>query len=324
MTKVEFREKLIEKLSILEDGERDDIINEYLGHIEDKIAGGKSEAEAMADFGDLDELCDSILEAYHIKSGAGRRSPSSLEDYIQQFLNFIQKTTEKMLKLSPRDVATAIVEFVLLLILLIIIKWPINLLFDLFSRTLNFMPNLFSVFLTGILRFAVEIIFFIISLYVIYQFIVRRIFRLDSAKAEKSIHEIIQSKAGEKDKEKKQGMNYTYAGYKPKQEQYYNPENTNIQNDFSAGILVIRIIVGILFWFPLLWVSIGCAVAMAVCLVMWLMGYGIIMLGFCLCTLGLTIIISSCSKLLTDFVFGRNPKQKKDCEKECDAKGEKI
>lgn len=68
MIKTEFLHILREKLSILEENELEDILNEYEQHIDMKAAGAMTEEAAIADFGDMDELTADILEAYHVRA----------------------------------------------------------------------------------------------------------------------------------------------------------------------------------------------------------------------------------------------------------------
>lgn len=68
MKKEEFITKLRKNLSVLEEREIQDIVEEYEQHIDMKIREGLSEEEAIKDFGDLKELTAGILEAYHVKA----------------------------------------------------------------------------------------------------------------------------------------------------------------------------------------------------------------------------------------------------------------
>lgn len=67
MNKEEFLRELEKHLTILEDGEQKDILEEYAQHIDMKISKGLSEEEAIQDFGSVKELTAHILEAYHVK-----------------------------------------------------------------------------------------------------------------------------------------------------------------------------------------------------------------------------------------------------------------
>ncbi len=68
MRKEEFLTTLKKNLSMLEEKEVQDIVEEYEQHIDMKMQGGLSEEAAIADFGNLKELTAGILEAYHVKS----------------------------------------------------------------------------------------------------------------------------------------------------------------------------------------------------------------------------------------------------------------
>ena len=69
MTKVEFIDVLRQKLSIIEEKELDDILEEYKQHIEMKISNDQvTEEKAIEDFGDINELVADILESYHVKA----------------------------------------------------------------------------------------------------------------------------------------------------------------------------------------------------------------------------------------------------------------
>lgn len=56
MTKKEFLDKLEHKLHLLKRDEIQDILDEYSGYIDNKLQEGKTEDEAVADFGNLDDL----------------------------------------------------------------------------------------------------------------------------------------------------------------------------------------------------------------------------------------------------------------------------
>lgn len=66
MNKTEFLDELKNCLAVLEEGEQQDILEEYTQHIDMKMERGLSEEEAIGDFGDLGQLAAEILEAYHV------------------------------------------------------------------------------------------------------------------------------------------------------------------------------------------------------------------------------------------------------------------
>lgn len=74
MDKTGFLKELKRYLVVLNEGEQKDILDEYSQHIDMKMERGMSEAEAIRDFGDIEELASEILEAYHVNPqyGAGK------------------------------------------------------------------------------------------------------------------------------------------------------------------------------------------------------------------------------------------------------------
>lgn len=70
MNKIEFLKELQGRISLLEDDEQRDIIDEYSQHIDTKVQKGMTEAEAIEDFGPIDQLVEELLSAYHVKASA--------------------------------------------------------------------------------------------------------------------------------------------------------------------------------------------------------------------------------------------------------------
>lgn len=66
MNKSEFLNELEKRIRVLEKNEIKDILAEYSQHIDMRMGSGLSEAEAIKDFGDMDDLAAEILEAYHV------------------------------------------------------------------------------------------------------------------------------------------------------------------------------------------------------------------------------------------------------------------
>ncbi len=81
MDKKTFLEELKSSLSVLQEAELDDIMDEYEQHIDMKVQSGLTEEEAIADFGNLRELTAEILEAYHVRADydASGKGPAGQE-----------------------------------------------------------------------------------------------------------------------------------------------------------------------------------------------------------------------------------------------------
>lgn len=68
MDKATFLVQLQKNIGMLDDDEQKDIIDEYSQHIDMKVSGGMTEAEAIEDFGDFNEFVRDVLNAYHVKA----------------------------------------------------------------------------------------------------------------------------------------------------------------------------------------------------------------------------------------------------------------
>ena len=80
MNKQEFLNQLREKLHVLNDEELEALIQEYDETINDAMADGKSEEEAVASFGDLDELVRELLDAYKLRQPQQKKSVDFAEE----------------------------------------------------------------------------------------------------------------------------------------------------------------------------------------------------------------------------------------------------
>lgn len=100
MTKKKFLKILEEKLLILNENERKDIINEYKDNLEEKMKHGQTESEAVADFGDIDTLAKEILSAYKINTEYQNDTSKDLGEktkkIIDQSEGWIKQTASKL------------------------------------------------------------------------------------------------------------------------------------------------------------------------------------------------------------------------------------
>ena len=74
LNKEEFLNKLKSKISVLNDEEIDDILSEYAGYIDEKVADGKTEKEAVKELGSINEIASDLLDAYKVKSTASEKN----------------------------------------------------------------------------------------------------------------------------------------------------------------------------------------------------------------------------------------------------------
>lgn len=118
MLKSEFLELLNQKLSLINDKEREDILLEYGTYIDDKIANGVSEEEAVAGFGDVDELAKEILSAYKINTDLMDPLSSKADKTIDKVYAKLEGMFSKLGNFSMNEIFHIIFDaFVLVLIL---------------------------------------------------------------------------------------------------------------------------------------------------------------------------------------------------------------
>lgn len=83
MNKKEFVNYLESRLSILNKAERDDIVNEYIQHIDNKLAEGLSEKEAVETLGNIDDMVREILSAYNVDPDYNKAPESEINAVVE-------------------------------------------------------------------------------------------------------------------------------------------------------------------------------------------------------------------------------------------------
>lgn len=125
MRKDEFLNILDRKLQVINERERRDIIDEYRTHIEMKMEEGKSEEEAIEDFGDIDELVDEILDAYKINTNRVHNSfDSKFNSFMDELFDGFKRFLGSFTSLDVDDVVKIIFEILIILILLAVLQIP--------------------------------------------------------------------------------------------------------------------------------------------------------------------------------------------------------
>lgn len=100
MNKKEFITALRRQLNILKESEIDDILQEYEQHIDDEVASGKTEEEAVENFGDIEELAREILDAYQLKTEVRHKG---VDKIVKWFIRFDDELLA-IIKSLPRGV----------------------------------------------------------------------------------------------------------------------------------------------------------------------------------------------------------------------------
>lgn len=123
MNKKEFISELKSKLSILKKEEVNDIVNEYSEHIEEKIRSGKSEKEAIEEFGDIDELVSGILDAYKIDKEYYKKT-SILDNIAEDTKEVFNKIIKIISNGSSKEIIKLLAYILVTILICYILKLP--------------------------------------------------------------------------------------------------------------------------------------------------------------------------------------------------------
>ncbi len=329
MNKIKFETYLREKLVILQQGEIEEIISEYLQHIEMRQAEGLSEEEAIADFGNLNELVKDILDAYKIDTSNDHfeHFSDTIKSWLTMVLNYINRLTSSLMKLSGKEIIALIVEFVLVLILLGALSIVVDIVANNISRIFFFRP----VFITNIIRYVIRLLATIlnlmISITILYWFANERIINKHQSEENFYQREVKADpiKKNYKDEAKSSNLNFSNVGDinfdAQKQAQKILISNASRKKleaqankkPFSQSLsestqLVLKIIM-FLILIPMIVVGVLLGIAFVVVLYNTLIGYG--SYGVSLIMIGSMIIYYYVLNVGINFVSGGKSKWKK-------------
>lgn len=182
MTKDEFLRLLDRKLDVINERERRDIIDEYRTHIEMKMKEGKTEEEAIADFGDIDELVDDILDAYKINTDRVNRSfDTKLNRFMDDLFNGFQRFLGSFTSLQMDDVVRLVFEVLVILLLLAVLHIPFRMISSLGSSLLHSVAGYgIGGLLAAIWRFIIGVAYVAIFVVVLVNLCTKRLNRYRS------------------------------------------------------------------------------------------------------------------------------------------------
>lgn len=176
MNKKVFLEKLKKKLKILKEDELDDIIEEYEDHINEKISSGKTEEEAVKDFGNFDELVKEILSAYKINEDYDKstKEKNVVADFIDTCVSFVKDLARNLGNRGADDIIKFIIEFVVLILFIAILKLPVLFVEEAGEWLFERLVSPFGYALAKIWKYMIEIMYLILAIVGIVNFVKKR------------------------------------------------------------------------------------------------------------------------------------------------------
>lgn len=288
MNKEKFIKQLMKKLSILSDTEKNDIKLEYEDIIDQKIKHGKTEEEAVSEFGDINDLTDEILKAYKINpnyKGENKTFFNNVEDTIKKGAKKISDTTEEVIdninfdsdKITFNKIIEFLVKLLVILLGLAILKIPFYVIEELgksiFESTEFFIGDIFKVIWVSL----IEVIYFVFVIFVIVSLFI---------KFKNSITDSDSNKIEQKKSEKPIKV---------------NKNNKNSKNGITDIIIIIlKLGIFIIFLIPLLFMNVGLVFIFII--LIYLLFKNIVLIGPIILIIGLMIlgfyIFDICSKKL--------------------------
>lgn len=164
MKKNEFFNELRKKLKILKKEEVEDIIREYEDNINEKIKNGYSEEDAIKSFGNIDELCNEILDAYKISY----ENTNSFEDVVSNYVSKISNWLKNIISNFSNDTAEEILNMIFkvfaIIILIFILRLPYYLILGICHMILEIFPSPIDDILTFLWTLVLEISYIIIAI----------------------------------------------------------------------------------------------------------------------------------------------------------------
>lgn len=322
MTKKSFLEKLKRKLSILNEEEKQDILNEYKDIIEEKMKHGKTEEEAVADFGDFDELVGEILSAYKINPKASKEESSTKEkakDFLESGEELIKDGAKKLTEVTDKivndfkehntDITVELVfELVLkglcALIIMGILTIPFAILSQIGSHIFDFALFPLSPVLKVLWKILVSVLYFGSCIFLIIAMFKeyvknpgtknhRKSNKTNPVKKEKTS---VDEEKVETNKETNEEMQY-----EPRKEIRREPRNTGAHTASTLVLILLKIFIIFTFMIPL-WICIIC-LFIFISILIFLLIKGIGVLGIILGTVGIIIFLLQLSNLLYNGLF---------------------
>lgn len=176
MDKQTFLNELKKRLKVLNKDEIEDIVEEYEGYINEKVSSGKTEKEAIEDFGDFDYLIKEILSAYKINGNYENelKEKNVIADFLDGVVSFVKNFVKNLSKRSSKDIVKFVFEFIFLIFFIAILRFPVIIIEKagdmLFGRLIAPFGDVFKV----VWKYMIEIIYLILSLVGIFNFVKKR------------------------------------------------------------------------------------------------------------------------------------------------------
>ena len=278
MNKNSFISKLKKNLKILDENEVKDIIDEYSEIIDEKIKDGKTEEEAINDFGNIDELCKEILKAYKINPKyTNEESKFDFNDFIKDSANKLSNFTQSIINefkkqdnISLEYIFEILIKAVVLLFIFAIISIPFLVVYGLGHNILDIIFFPFDIILTILWGMLVWLLYFVVCVLISIKW-----FKTDKVEVKKTVKK---KKKVEIKEEKKEIVK--------------KEDVTSVLKEIAKIFIFIFIIL------PLIFVNLG--IVVAICFIIYYLIIGIDLFGVLFILLSLLVFFGYISNQLSN------------------------
>lgn len=303
MNKEKFLNELEKRLNVLSSEEKIDIINEYRDIIEEKVKHGKTEEEAVQEFGSINDLAKEILGAYKINpeynnSDTGKKVKEFVDDceiFIKKGAKKLSDVTEEVVdnfkkndnQITTEKVFEIIIKVILILICLAFLRIPFYIISSLGVNLLGISTSPFDHIFGFLWRVLIEVAYLAIVVLLIYSLVSKytKNSTITSKETKKKIN----------NENKKEEDNDNFKNSK-------SSIVTNKKDGLGEAILIlIKIWAVIVFLIPL-WVT-NISLVLAIAVAIYLIIKGVTIFGILILLLGIFGIISFFSELVVRLLF---------------------
>ena len=278
MNKNSFISKLKKNLKILDENEVKDIIDEYSEIIDEKIKDGKTEEEAINDFGNIDELCKEILKAYKINPKyTNEESKFDFNDFIKDSANKLSNFTQSIINefkkqdnISLEYIFEILIKAVVLLFILAIISIPFLVIYALGHNILDIIFFPLDIILTILWGMLIWLLYFVVCVLISIKW-----FKNNKVEVKKEVK-----------KKKKVEVKEL------KEETVKKEDITNILKEIAKIFIFIFMIL------PLIFVNLG--IVVAICFIIYYLIIGIDLFGVLFILLSLLVFFGYISNQLSN------------------------
>lgn len=282
MNKEKFLEILRKKLSILEEEEIEENLEEYSNFIDEKVKKGATEEEAVKALGNPNTLAKDILSAYKVKSNP---KEDTLTNLVNSIVNIFNKIIYVFSKKSGSEIIRFIIEIVFIFIIIAICKIP----FDIIESMGNHVFATFSMdtyhVLKNIWSFFLELIYFIFAILLFIKIFESRYFDEE---------EVIKTSKKEKKENK-------VSAKKNEKKVEIRPKNNN--DYLSKAIILTLKVISVFFLIPAIFFIIGLSFVLGLSL--YLIVQKVFYIGAYLIIISLLVLGIIVAIFLANFIFDR-------------------